>query len=399
MSKNFVITGGSSNNKGAQAMVFAVAQNLKQTHPDSEIYMLSTYQKEGNEYNFNCITTDWVTIYNLFFDRFYVFKPYFFLKKRNRTNNVIGENELHKILAKTETIYDVSGFSLSSQFGFMHSLSYLLKLAIAKKYNCNIILLPQSFGPFNYNYIQKLFLFPLMKHYLQYPSKIFVRESQGYYDLKKFTSNNIYKSLDVVLQTAIPQSSTIYKKNHSKKTIDINTNNKNLAIIPNAKLLKWNLENDILGIYRLILDIVIEKGYDVYIVRHSTEDLNFCHMIAELSKDQSKNHTSKIRVLDGNYDCIELSEIISKMDFVIASRYHSLIHAYKQGIPALVIGWASKYQEIMLEFNQESYYFDIREKIQLDQIRLSLNSLVYNMETERKSISDFMEKLNPKDLW
>jgi len=381
MSKTFLITGGKLSNKGAQAMVFSVVQILRRIHPDCQIWML--YHSADN--------SDKRDIYNFFLLRWYlrsrlriVLGKLSFLIKPRYKNNQKQVDELYK---KADAVFDVSGYNLSSQFSFITSIIFINRIAHAKKFKTRLILLPQSFGPFNYKTIfQRWLTGILMKKYLKYPTNIFCREKQGYDDLKKFTSHNLSQALDIVLLSEKPERRLIYKtETESKVKTTVSANG--IAIIPNSKILLWNKENDIWIIYREIIKGIIMQGKKVYILKHSEEDLEFCSRIAALTENDSS-----VNLLIEDYDCIELFEIISKMDLVIASRYHSLVHAYKSGVPALVIGWAEKYLELMAQFNQGKYCFDIRSKIEISSLLNVLKELSENKNHTSEIIKQRLNK-------
>ena len=58
----------------------------------------------------------------------------------------------------------------------------------------------------------------------------------------------------------------------------------------------------------------------------------------------------------------EYSLMVRQFDFIIASRFHSIVHAYKEGVPAIIFGWATKYQELAGHFDQSKFVFDITDK-------------------------------------
>ncbi len=113
--------------------------------------------------------------------------------------NKTGQNEIQYILKNTYKMVDISGYALSSQRGYIASLSYIYNIMIAKKYNIPIILFPQSFGPFNYRDSHKKVLIPLMQEYLPYPEKIYARKGDGIAHLKIFNLPNVQRTFDSVL--------------------------------------------------------------------------------------------------------------------------------------------------------------------------------------------------------
>ena len=56
--------------------------------------------------------------------------------------------------------------------------------------------------------------------------------------------------------------------------------------------------------------------------------------------------------------CLEYSMFVRQFDFIVASRFHSIVHAYREGIPAFILGWAIKYHRLASLVHQESYVFD-----------------------------------------
>jgi colanic acid/amylovoran biosynthesis protein len=50
----------------------------------------------------------------------------------------------------------------------------------------------------------------------------------------------------------------------------------------------------------------------------------------------------------------EVKALIGNCSMAISSRYHALIAALSQGIPAAAIGWAHKYNELMAELDLSS---------------------------------------------
>jgi colanic acid/amylovoran biosynthesis protein len=104
-------------------------------------------------------------------------------------------------------------------------------------------------------------------------------------------------------------------------------------------------------------------------------------------------------LIQDDLSAIELENIIRQFNFVIASRYHSIIHSYKNGIPALVIGWATKYFELLENFNQLDYFFDIRKSIDINKINNKLDNLIQNYKYEKEKIADKMKILIKENIF
>jgi len=194
--------------------------------------------------------------------------------------------------------------------------------------------------------------------YLKYPIKIFAREEDGYQKTLRFTDRNMEKSLDLVMQNKGYIIENIFSEKYDFRKIDIKENS--VGIVPNTQVLrkmKWPLE-EFYELYRNLISELLRKNKNVYIVRHSSEDDEINKKIKEFFPSDNR-----VAIIEENLNAIELEHLISQMDFIVASRYHSVVHAYKNGIPAVVLGWAVKYKELLEIFQQQEYLFDCRNDL------------------------------------
>lgn len=384
---NIVIFSGNFFNEGSQAMTLIVVDHLKKKFPKKKFYHFSySYtdfeksQKEKNKYKINLLpwTID-IKLKHLI--------PFRLFIKDSKYNYLI--NKTRVVIKKANFIIDLSGYALSSQWGRTGWIKYLLNLIIAKKYSVPYYIFPQSIGPFDYPMKYKIFLYPLLNWYLKYPEKIFVREMEGFRDLLRFTKGNIEKSYDIVLQHDWCNLFNIFNKNVKLKTIDIKPNS--VGIIPNVRVIERADPNEIYLMYHSIIKNLIDAKKIIYILWHSQKDLIICKKIKNLFPENKS-----VKIMDENLNSIELENIIKKFDFVIASRYHSIVQAYKNNVPGIVIGWAVKYYELLREFDQLYYHFDIRKNLNLDEIIKRLDKMIENFRNESKKIKNKMNVIKKK---
>jgi len=386
--ENIIIVGGELSNKGAQAMTFTVVDQMKRKFPNKNIYLFSAIDfdrddKEKSIYKFDILpwkprTKFW----------FLAFGGRLF--KKNSKYGYL-ENRIKEVVKGADFFIDISGYALSSQWGFLPSIYYLLNIATAKKYSIPYYIFPQSIGPFNYPIKFKVLLYPLLKWYLKYPKKIFVREKEGIKSISKFTRKNIGKSYDIVLQSKEYDIDNIYKDIHFK---DIKIESNSVGVIPNIRVIERTNTDEIYSIYRSLINILINAKKNVYILRHSYEDLEVCEKIKSFFLD-NKN----VKLIPDDLSAIELENVIKQFDFVIASRYHSIVHSYKNGVPALVIGWATKYFELLEDFDQLDYYFDVREGININEIGDKLNKMILKYKYERDKILNKMGVVTKENIF
>lgn len=370
--KTVLILGANLKNKGAQAMLFTVISGIGYRFSNVKFCVFSDFDfqksKEERE-NFKFMVLPWNP----------QIKVDLMMNKNKSDANQIKINDC---LKNADFAVDISGYTLSSQWELVRSVNYLLTIMIMRKYKVPFYIFPQSLGPFNYKIWEKIMLYPLLFVYLKYPVKIFAREKEGEKCVKKFSRNNVIKSLDIVFQNKGYNLKDIYHKQPSCTEIEIKENS--IGVVPNMKIFEHsNKNNDLLLLYKKSIELLIKSEKTVYIFRHSKEDLEVCKKI----KDIFKNNKEVI-LIENNLNVVELELIIKKFNFILASRYHSIVHAYKNSIPAVVIGWATKYYELLDYFNQLNYFVDCRQDIEFEVFRREIKKMIACWEKESKTISE-----------
>jgi colanic acid/amylovoran biosynthesis protein len=381
---NVIIVGGELFNKGAQAMTFTVVDQIKKHLPNISIYLFSALDSDEvseNLYKFKII--NWRLK-----DKFKIYSQNYKTSFESRKSR---HEEIEKIIKNTKYIIDISGYGLTAEFGFESSIGYLLNIMIARKYSIPYYILPQSIGPFNYPVRHRLILYPLIKKYLNYPEKIFVREEQSLSFLHRFIANKAIKKHDIVLSTTPYDLSNVYMNSTDIRDIEIVPNS--VGIIPNARVIERADSKYINDIYTLLIKILLKANKKVYLIRHSYEDLPICQGIKKIFH---KNNS--VELISDDLSAVELEKLISKFDMIIASRYHSIIHAYSNNIPVLAIGWAFKYDELLNDFDQLQYYIDIRKNVPLSVIEEKLYDLLENIDIAKIKIEENMHNIKKEKV-
>ena len=260
---------------------------------------------------------------------------------------------------------------------------------IAKKYNIPIILMPQSFGPFNNYSLDNMDIMKEMMDLLFYPKAVFAREEAGYDELMGyFGLDNIRRSADLVLQTKELNITNVCSSYYSPNIPDIKEGN-NVAVIPNNHYFTKKLFNQSYALYFRIVEKLLEAKKDVYIFCFSSSDLEICKKIAGMF-----NYNDHVHLIEQEFDSIEYDFIIRYFDFVVCSRYHGCVHAYKNLIPGLVLGSTVRYKELAKLMGQEEYYIDslapdFNDKPWMD----AIDRLVKDRDAERAIIQARLEEI------
>lgn len=377
--QNILISGPGLSNKGDQAMLFTTVDQLKQRFPDKKIFVLNTenyLNEQEAKYNFGLLPWDREIMYSLcgVLGSIFSNSPY-------RANK-----NIRNIYLNTFFIMDLSGYALSSQWGFSNSFGYLINFLLARRYGLPLYVFPQSIGPFDYSFVNKAILFPLMKLCLPYPRIIMLRQGEDINPLNMFTKNNVKHYPDIVLQRESLNLTNVFVNQYRSNKIDIQPNS--VGIFPSQRISERVDNTALLDLYISIIKTLIDSQKTVYILRHSFEDLEICQLIADRFIDNDH-----VKFIPDEIDAIQLENVIANFEIVVASRYHSIIHSYRQSVPALVIGWAPKYQALVRLFNQSQYLFDCRESINSNEVILGLKNLLLNQAEEKKSIENSLSKI------
>lgn len=368
--KYIIVTGGQFANKGAQAMTYIAADEIAKRWPQCRMLMYCNPSKIPNkeDYRFGFIS--------------------------DQGHNLIHSRIYRDVLRNTEAIIDISGYAIGSDWSERGNIYFIKnRLIDAKRYGIPVYLMPQSFGPFAFKGKYKKIIMMLFRHYLPYAKCIMAREADGELELKsKFSLNNIVRTPDLVLQNSGINPANIYVGDHPVREFTLE-GDKKVAVIPNRNNMRYADQEEMIGLYHNIIKKLSSLGYRIYLIYHSSDDAEICRQIFKTSMD---NNTE---LIDEDLDCLEFDKLVGQFDFVIASRYHSVVHAYRRRIPAIVLGWAVKYRELMEAVQQEQFLFDFRTRIDENAVLNSINDLSGSVEDNKKTIDKMMSVIQKDNVF
>ena len=209
--------------------------------------------------------------------------------------------------------------------------------------------------------------------------------------MRKYIKKNLAYKPDMVL---LYQDDIDYKKlrrltyEHSKDEV---TAQKKVGIIPNQKIIeKTKIGNKYIEILLKIISILKDKKIDAELIVHCGLDKEICNQILNQCNDN-------INIVDcTEYGAGMFDVIVNQYQFIIASRYHAIVHAYRKRIPALVMGWENKYNELLEMMNQKEYMFDCREYIDERNVYETLERLLAEFENEKNNLEDKLKEIYEK---
>ena len=393
--KYILITGTGFVNKGSQAMLFTAIDELKKRFPNQEIIDLSTLdfnKADVNQYNFRILPDN----LSLFIPKRYSFIRdigKFFLrynaKRLNNKEQVQWVKKMRDIYANTYFIVNAGGFALGAPIGrgkSETSMAFLMRIMAADNLNIPIYLLPQSFGPFNYKFGHRQLVNYFMKRYLHKAKLVFAREVEGAEFLKPYKQEGLILCRDIVITNQKTDENNIYTNpTKSIRKISIKGHSP-VAIIPNMMCFENMNREKFVEMYKLIIK-QLQINHDIYILRHSKEDLEACLLIYD-----NLINTDRVYKLTDDFNCFELDYILGQFEFCVASRFHSIIHSYKNYTPCVVICWAVKYYDLLQSFKQKKYLFDVREGVDLDKVIEKIEEMERNYIMEKIVIQKSLEQ-------
>ncbi len=401
MSVKVLITGANYNNKGAQSMLFITIDEIKKRIPDSEVYFgCATGDPKLSQVLFKQINFSREGRYialgggqALFNFAVAIAKALIFMVK-GKKSNIWNFFDAKKYISDMDMIIDVSGFALGDKWSKRTNENFLNTIRLAKRHNIPIFIMPQSFGPFRYS--EKLeYLHEEIKNLLAYPEVVYAREQEGYDFLTKdYGLTNVKLSRDLVLQNKEVELSHVFENTPKLNVPNLETEG-NVGVLPNNQCFVHGDEDMVLGHYKAIVDELLRHGKSVYLFRHSAKDLEYCKKIYELYEGVEQVH-----LLQDDFSCLEYEEFVKKFEFIICSRFHGIVHAYKNYVPAIALGWAVKYRELTGAVGQGEYIFDITDKAcKQEALVQAVSNMIANVEKEKETIKQHVVELQAENCF
>lgn len=277
-----------------------------------------------------------------------------------------------------DVVLDASGFAYGDQWGLSKLKQRLTnQIKAYKKNGTKLILLPQALGSF-----KQVGFNEQLNKLADYAHLICVRdeESREYLIHAVGERNNVVKFPDF---TGIVAPST--KSIHEQVDYGI-------CIIPNAKMLEMRSDGDS---YKKSMAALAKWAYDndqrvTILVHEGQKDL----ALARYIRDQVAN---EIEILTAS-DPKEIKQIIKKSRIVVSSRFHGLVSALSQAVPAIATGWSHKYMELMRDYKIENLMVEDLSELTK---KLEWLSAVDNYNSVKETLikSSSLEKEKIQVMW
>jgi colanic acid/amylovoran biosynthesis protein len=142
------------------------------------------------------------------------------------------------------------------------------------------------------------------------------------------------------------------------------------------------------GLAALCNDVTERLHGQVVVVCHESHDRpeKDDRALADLVRDSCRNPAA-VHVIPPCHPAAVLKATLRELDFVVASRFHSLVASISLARPFLAVGWSHKYQELVDETGMVGVMLDGRE-LEPDVLVKQFQSAWERREELQKSLDD-----------
>jgi len=308
-------------NKGAELMLIAVLQKVGAAFPEACFVMSpSTNDDYMRRAKLGLYQKLWIQKYGVQWGMLGWMIP----KILRRCYGLVIDKEINIVL-------DASGFIYGDQWGEKHALIMASYIKTWKKRGVKIVLLPQAMGPFTSKSIRKAVAFIVENADLVFP-----RDKMSYKHVIDLVGKreNVCQAPDFtnLVSGIIPSALERFRGR--------------FCLIPNCRMADKTLA-DTSALYPSFcakcLKRLIQLGHKPFILIHEGEkDVSLANQIV-------KEAGADVDIIQ-EVDALAIKGIIGLCSGVISSRYHGLVSALSQGIPALATSWSHKYKMLFEEY-------------------------------------------------
>ncbi len=242
--------------------------------------------------------------------------------------------------ADLDFVLDASGFAYGDQWGPDRALQAAAYFRYVRGQGAKVVLMPQSFGPF-----EDLSVRRAVEELLAEADLVFPRDA---------TSMRCVGELCGASERII-QSPDFTPLVNSDAPVNVDLPENAAAVVPNQKMIAMTGTEP--GAYEAfivdVIELFREHGLSPFFLIHATEDRALVDRIrAGIAGD--------VPVIQED-DALLLKSIIGRCRVAMCSRFHALVSALCQGVPSVATGWSHKYQHLLEEYHCPEALFDVRD--------------------------------------
>ncbi|MFL9813960.1 polysaccharide pyruvyl transferase family protein [Stutzerimonas sp. VN223-3] len=310
-------------NKGAELMLHAALQKLKTRYPDATYVMAPTPKKAEQPFHklvqLGFYPKAWLWRYGIQWGGLANFAP----RPLREMYGVVLDKEV-------DVVIDAAGFAYSDQWGESPCAELAQSAKRWSKHGTRVILLPQALGPFKLEKNQAA-----MKTVVDNVDLIFPRERISYEHLTGLVGE----------QSKIRQSPDFTNLISGVIPPNFDAVQNRFCIVPNCRMLDktdQKTRDAYLPFLITCTRYLLEKDAKPFVLVHEGKD---DLMLAE----KLSAAVGGIPIVRES-GALEIKGILGACSGTLGSRFHGLVSALSQGVPALATGWSHKYQMLFEDY-------------------------------------------------
>ena len=242
--------------------------------------------------------------------------------------------------AEVDAVLDISGYAYGD-FWPAPTIAAISKKLAARPDSVPFVLLPQMFGPFEEPAVREAFR-PLADR----AALAFARDRRSHEYLSEFVPpDRLRLCPDITIPVARPAAKD-----------DAPDRPPYACLVPNSRMLDKG-GDEWAGVYvDRLLDagrLCRAAGFEVAVVKHAG-DAGDGRLVAQVHDRLRAEPGPAVRAFDSD-DPVELKREIGRAELLVGSRFHAVVAALSSGVPAVVMGWAHKYAELLRDFERPAY--------------------------------------------
>lgn len=311
------VTGTSTRNKGAELMLTAIREHFA-ARPEVQLAVnqfFGTYAERAKYGLLQKVALDgWgrsrVAV-NLMPDEF------------RRSFGLVRDDDVDVLL-------DASGFAFGDQHPPERTIQYAERVEAAKREEKIVILLPQALGPFNTPSIRDAF-----QRIVEAADLVFARDDVSMEYAQDAVGN----------PTHLRQAPDFTNLVQPECTIDGDASDR-ACIVPNQRMIEKAKTDEGAAAYvpfmGRCLEAVEKVGLNPVLLIHEENDDEVALAI--------QDHVRRNIPIRQNPDPAALKRFLGESHLVVGSRFHALVGALSQGVPAIGTSWSHKYEMLFEEY-------------------------------------------------
>ena len=232
---------------------------------------------------------------------------------------------------EVDVVIDAAGFAYSDQWGSASSLELARATRRWRRRGTKVILMPQAFGPYTDPVIRSA-----IQESVDNADLVFPRDSISYRYLTDVTGERDYirqhPDFTNLIEGIVPE--------------EVDSEKRGVAIVPNYRMIDMTdaaASDRYLPFMIRCAERLLELNARPYVLVHEGVD-------DERLAEQISAASGGIPIVRED-DPLRIKGILGASDAVVASRYHALVSALSQGVPAVATGWSHKYNELFEDYS------------------------------------------------